>query len=57
VPLGLEFQDGDEVGSVDGGFIFGPFGVAESSLVGFLAKDVESGLYCGIDAEVQKALG
>src|ERR1039458_1540977 len=43
-PPGLELQDGDDVGSVDGGLVFRAFVIAERSLVGLLTEDVEPGL-------------
>src|ERR1039457_6036255 len=56
-PPGLELQDGDDVGSVDGGLVFRAFVIAERSLVGLLTEDVEPGLHRGIDAEFQDAHG
>jgi len=55
MPLGFEFQDGDEIGRVNDCFVFGPFVPVEHTVIGSLCENIETRLDRGIDAELRDA--
>jgi hypothetical protein len=51
MPPSLELQNGNKVGCVDEGFVFGAFIVAEHTVVSPFGEQIDSNLDRGIDTE------
>jgi len=53
----LKLQDGDKIGCVDKGLVFGQFIVVEYAIVGPLGEDINPRLDGGVDTEFNYPLG
>ena len=51
MPLGFKAKDGDKVGGVNQGFVFGPVFSIQVAVVRALGEELDPGLHLWIDSE------